>query len=265
MIFTEDQLIQVAKIIKERISKFQFRRVVSLNVRQYKETRKYNPDGTFEIVRRDYKSDNDVTVDVARGDFSFWTGNSLRGDEPFFRVFAQGYGYCDIDEYLNLSPKQGTNFVPKIGDLICGLVEREERGPKFVKWFVCSEQLMRAYTAITFSNHKSFQTEDEVRLREKLFSGNRLATNTFKKWSISQVVEGREIKRDDVVKRFHHLRTETPSKEWVHVYCCLVLFCRYGELPDSTNIPQNKEPGAAQMISWSLPENYVKNLLSLQS
>lgn len=167
---------------------------------------------------------------------------------------------------------------PREGDLVCGIVDKEKRN-SFKYWFVCSEQFLRFWTSVMFEDHESFdvkcrpnpnlseveQYSDRLmRIRKWLMSGNRLCTNSFRKWVLSEGVDTSNA--DEVAKRLYRLRTEDWSHMNVHIYAALVLLIRYGELPNDNNVPQNIDGpnGKPQpkMKHWDLPVGFMNSLLA---
>ena len=58
---------------------------------------------------------------------------------------------------LKFSPVSGTTSLPRVGDLICGLVEEKDGAACFTHWFVASEQFYRAMTLACLEDHPASQ------------------------------------------------------------------------------------------------------------
>lgn len=157
--------------------------------------------------------------------------------------------------------KSSGRIPPRVGDLICMKVEMGPKGKLWAKWwFTASEQFLHAWTLIMYANHPSFDRKD---LYKRSFTGNRLQTNSFLKYTLSHKDNGAVPDEAELSSRYFRLRTEYVSKKWVHVYCALVLIVRFGELPHAGNIPNNI--GGLKMMKWDLPYDFVRNLLGMHS
>lgn len=148
--------------------------------------------------------------------------------------------------------------------------------PTADKWCIVSEQFLRAWTAIMFDWHESFKSlvpksngdvQREKQLKSKLFSGNRLMTNTWLKTKLSYEDNKQSFTAEKSEEMYWRLRTEKISQEFVDVYAAIVLIARYGELPTSSNVPANAQPTTNCSLvtnlkrkNWSLPCNFVENL-----
>lgn len=151
---------------------------------------------------------------------------------------------------------------PKVGDLVCLIADKPSRGrknPEARYWMTCSEQFMRMWTLIMHDEHPTFKKEGDA-LRRHCMSGNRLMTNSYKKWLMSHQQNRIPIGREEAQTRFYASSVEFVAKNWVHVYAALVLMARYGEIPCSTNVPQNLDDGP-NMNQWNLPKNFVETML----
>jgi hypothetical protein len=183
---------------------------------------------------------------------------------------------------LTFSFERVKPVTPIEGDLICIFLPRKacERSygdnrnyerPIADSWFIVSDQYLRAYTAIMYDVHDALTSlipkttsrdQKEEKLKEKLFSGNRLMTNTWLKTKLAYEHNGSVFPRDASIEAYWHLRCDNASKYWVDVLATLVLISRYGELPCSSNVPNTKD-GGFQRKSWNLPESFERNLFKL--
>ncbi len=201
--------------------------------------------------------------------FSLFTSpNKLRDNDRWGKtsIYCASMNYNQLDflsnectfEPLNLKELRSNTVLPRVGDLICMEVDIGSKGkPQAKWWFNCSDQFLHAWTLIMYDSCESFVKKD---LYAHSFSGNRLQTNTFLKWSLSRKDNNISLDEDECRKRYYRLRTEYVSKKWVHLYCSLVLMARFGELPTVHNIPNNiNEP---EITKWDLPPYFVQTLLS---
>ena len=173
------------------------------------------------------------------------------------------------------------NFkLPRKGDMVCGLVastglegETRNKRPYFKYWFTCSEQFFRFWTAVMFDCHDSFTMgkvkdedgyEDIVELSDEqihrnFFKGNHLMTNTFRKYVLSCEQTGLIAAHEEIKNRFWDLRTERMSRDYVHVYCALLLILRYGRIPCPYNVPSNMGTGP-WMTKWDIPDGWIDTI-----
>lgn len=155
--------------------------------------------------------------------------------------------------------KKTTNVPPRVGDLICGLVELDnERKTYYYKyWFICSEQFLHLCNLLFSEEPQTLKEFDRV------MSGNRLMSNTYRKWSLSSAnfLKSLSLDNEERMERFYHLRHETIAKKYVHVYAAIAMICRYSERPNENNVPNNKNLQPEDKITkWDLPENYITHL-----
>jgi hypothetical protein len=119
------------------------------------------------------------------------------------------------------------------------------------------------HDALTSLVPKSTHREQrEMKLKEKLFSGNRLMTNTWLKTKLAHEQNNEVFPREESIKAYWHLRCDNASRYYVDVFAALVLISRYGELPCASNVPNTKD-GGFQRIMWNLPTDFVQNLFEL--
>ncbi len=175
------------------------------------------------------------------------------------------YSELDITKTCSFefNPRRRHKVLPQVGDLICGLVSGGSK-PKFTRWFICSEQFLRMWTLLMYEDHDSFKGKTEARLRDFSMTGNKLCTNSFLKWMMALKDNRKQVSQEEADKRYWCLRTEYPSRQWVHVYCALVLLARWGELPCKFNIPSNRNT-ENNMKHWNLPGHFITTLLKLTS
>jgi hypothetical protein len=207
----------------------------------------------------------------------------VRGRPIFFH--SKNFRQFDLthDMSFNFSSDKRLNnhSTPMEGDLLFVFLSNQtidslEKGisvsklPNADMWFIASEQFLRAYTAILYDWHETFDLMTNVpmdaprdikeeALKYKLFSGNKLMTNSWAKYHLSHEAEGKLVSQQDSIDKFWNLRTEYSSKRWVDIWCALVLAARYGELPCHQNVPNNK--AGPQRVSWDIPKNLVSKLV----
>ena len=181
--------------------------------------------------------------------FSFTKEVRLRDDPyPHKRIFLPSNNYAEFDLLiLDWEKTRSAAVPPKYNDLVCilpGDPAKNGGRPFAAKWFICSEQFMRAWTALHYDYHESFEANGkEPRMRERLMSGNRLTTNSYLKYVLSCQQSMIPIKKDELEKRYFRLRCESWAREYCHNYALLVLIGRYGELPCAANVPNNRGTG----------------------
>lgn len=221
--------------------------------------------------------------------------------ESFFGVaeprFIRGEPFCTQNKEIAFSSSTYRNFditgltfgfervkpiTPIEGDLLCIWLSSEtcqrnygdrrnyER-PTADAWFITSEQYLRAYTAIMFDMHDALTSlvpkstprdQRDLKLKEKLFSGNRLMTNTWLKTKLAHEQNNEVFPREESIKAYWHLRCDNASRYYVDVFAALVLISRYGELPCASNVPNTKD-GGFQRVMWNLPTDFVEKLFEL--
>jgi hypothetical protein len=161
-------------------------------------------------------------------------------------------------------------FTPMQGDLLCIWLSTENihgsQMPFIVAdhWFSVSEQYLRAFTAILYQWHDTFdqliprntpQDKREEALRKKLFCGNTLMVNGWLKHK--QTLEQAKMtpmSKKESGDKFYVQRW----KEGQHVdeLAALVLLARFGEIPTELNIPNNVS--GPKRTQWDLPEGFLE-------
>jgi hypothetical protein len=218
--------------------------------------------------------------------YGFTTQNAIR-DEPFefqdTQIYFHSNDYTELNNICKITFENGNlPITPIAGDLICIFMSNNtitrhttnrfrniNQKPKADKWFIASDQFLRAWTAILYDWNESFdclipkntpiENKDEI-LYKKFFSGNQLMTNSLLKYKLALEDNNLPPMSDqELEEKYWHYRTEIESKKWVDIYACLVLIARYGELPCSFNVPNNKDNGPKR-LKWNLPTNFVSNL-----
>jgi len=223
-----------------------------------------------------------------RSFFGFTYGRAIR-DEPEEIVdkelFFHSENYSQVDATIDFTfgfskdRRLCTPIAPVVGDLIfvflsnktlSSISDSDKKNTRVDAWFVVSDQFLRAWTAIMYDWHETFdriiandtpEEEKEFALREKLFSGNRLMTNAWLKHKLALGATGEVMSPEESASRYWHLRTEYASKRWVDCWAAMVLIGRYGELPCPVNVPNNRNEGP-QRVSWDLPREFVSVLLT---
>jgi hypothetical protein len=292
--------------IKEAFSQLIFRRVEIVfataftDVRYYttdKVWRHYNPDAEpyfdqYHVHNIEYHSDHF---------YGFTSTQIIRENDNLYKHAIQfdAKNYAELDiingtfEFIpirrTVAPRNDGNWnknnqYSENQDLLCGVPEMRYVDGKpayyFSKWFVCSEQFLRMWTAVMYYDHKTFQVAPgfksysnrrgaERAVFRWLMTGNRLCVNNFQKWVISAGIENVET-HEETLHRYYRLRTETLCRAWVHTYCAIVLMCRYNQLPTTSNLPQNlphptkeTQKDVLHMPYWDLPPFFCERLLGL--
>ena len=165
-------------------------------------------------------------------------------------------------------------------ELVCmQVVPPKQKGqlPLAQRWFYCSEQFLRAWTLIMYTEHDSFEKyvppkserlddEEEEYLNEasdvyrrKVFAGNHVCTNNYRKYILACEDNDQQPDDEEITKRFYRFSYEKPAREWCHFYAALVLIIRYQEQPTNVNdkgygnVPNNLS-GELYNKRWDLPE-----------
>lgn len=198
-------------------------------------------------------------VDCPNGKTIGWTGKSRQNRPPLIQ-------------------NQGRMIMK---ELVCMLVSPpKQKGqlPFAQRWFYCSEQFLRAWTLIMYTEHDTFDKyipppseklddeEEEYLLNEaadiyrrKVFAGNHVCTNNYRKYILGCEDNGQEPDDEEIRKRFYRFSYEKPAREWCHFYAALVLIIRYKEQPTNVkengygNVPNNLS-GELYNKRWDLPE-----------
>jgi hypothetical protein len=264
---------------------FVFRRVknVSFPVNSQPVYLKYElPDEEPKIVSRTSLSreELDKSVKIVCPSFRGLTDYKSVRDEPDNirgkSISFSSDTYCKFDVTgLTFDLFKSKPVTPIVGDLLCLFFSFAEsvnaKIPTARGWFITSDQHLRAYTAIMYDHHdaltsliaKNTSREDfNAKLKEKLFCGNRLMTNSWLKMKLAHEQNRVSLSREESVKAYWHLRTDDTSKYWVDVWAALVSLGRYGEIPSRFNVP-NTKGNELQRKRWHIPVNFVEDLLSL--
>lgn len=228
-------------------------------------------------------------IDINCVNFHGYTKNATMRAEP--QTFRKREILFDSSTYRNYNIT-GLKFcfekvkpiVPVAGDLVCIFMSDASCNMRYGKetpiadaWFIASDQYLRAWTAIMFDYHDSLRAlvakstkpaDMEKVLRDKLFRGNTLMTNTWRKTKLSYDQNNIEFTREESISCYWHLRVDNASRYWVDVLAALVLICRYGEIPTWENVPNTKDTPqhpVPQRDRWDLPQNFVSKLFELMN
>lgn len=273
----QPSLVRMRKAWKDNASKLVFRRIGRVIVKPedrrgtFRHTVDMNgypcvqPD-TFEGASQKEK---DQYMEAKASKFFFFTSaKPVRGESDCAQgeeIYGASGTYSQLDtinfrfSYDKVS--RTTDIVPRIGDLVCGLVARDRTGanPSFRFWFLCSEQFLRAWTLITYPKHETLiklaEGDDEDILRRKMMGGNHLRTNSHLAWLYGHQQCNLPVDPAKSLERCWALRTELASRGWCHIYAAIALMLHYGELPCPNNVPTTggSEPA---LSAWSLPEGW---------
>jgi hypothetical protein len=224
-------------------------------------------DNHLRKNRFDASSKKRLTCRVC-DDFTFETkiykGTTFYGDN-------KNYGYIDLIDTLSFSVVMSrNNLIPRTGDfdesdMVCGQVDEEGR---FKWWFICSQQFFRMWTCLFRPENESSLVEPNKRkrietegLKKFIFKHNILMTNSsFRKEHLR--CHSYNLPVDGLKDKLHLIRFEPSFKKYVHVYCALVMFGKFGinfedeEVPDSKTELAQKYP----LKKWDLPEGYKDRL-----
>jgi hypothetical protein len=217
--------------------------------------------------------------------YFFTTETAIRDNDRHGKIALFGasnkYSQIDItgpnmDFRFSYANEDRTNLVPpRPGDLVCGLIAKDKyarKNPTFRFWFTCSEQFLHAWTAIRYAEHETLDKlvtrpisdvfDHEAEVRKALFRGNKLCTNSYRKWMRANKECGVAFDQAEAEKRYYSLRCERNAVDHVHIYAALVLILRYREVPNNTNIPailSPKGPSDVTPKTWDLPEGVNSN------
>jgi hypothetical protein len=264
---------RLQQLFRDRFGSLIFRRVRDVN---------YNPRHVQKILYwiddNDWKEyptstslssfskkefENNIEIVVPK-----FTGTTL---SYFVRKENDGCGgtiYFNSNEYYEFDPltfllvKTPVFSPPRPDDLVCGYVKDDH----YTAFFKCSEQFLRCWTAICFDYHISFNKKSkkfsEQEFRTWYFSSNRLCTNSYKKYMLAKLFNGKQPTLEEQKSRFKKYRYEQVAVNWIHIYPLLVLLLRYHELPNEVNIPKNLD-GKENLNFWHIPLFSVERLLSI--
>jgi hypothetical protein len=229
-------------------------------------------------------------VELKYSNFAGFTSSRAIREEPTEyldkEIYINSNNYCQLDLTLDFTFKfnkvsQLSNpFTPQHGDLIFIFIfnktvtnnvypTKKSIKPRADFWCIVSEQFLHAWTLIQYDWHESFDKlisistpveKKEATLREKMFSGNRLMTNSWLKYKLATEDSGKTLSIEESKERYWYLRTEYASRKWVDIYAAIVLVGRYGELPCPSNIPNNKST-IPDRCSWNLPDVFMTKFL----
>ena len=254
---------------------------------------KYSSPGKYhEISREEYEKltpeERLRYINIKYRNFTAKTrANPIRDDKfDGINIYLTKYTYSEIDVSKNFTfefgdhRKYGAPCTPIPNDLIFGYIskdtynnykEKHNDDPKFQlradKWFIASEQFLRAWTLIVNGNDdisvkvpaKYIGTDEyDVVLRKKRFQSSRLMTNTLLKRQILQLEKsGKPLSEEEVDDLFWFNRTEFVSRQWVDVWACMVTMLTYGEIPCYFNrmIAYDSE---VQRPRWNIPDDLVR-------
>ncbi len=257
---SQKSLKNVAHSVKQKFKKLVFRRInyiQSFQLQRFLES-------PFPHSRRPYRGGLHLKMWKQYGveqseDFCGFTSHFCLRETDVYKNKQMPFskqGYAVLDPItLEMVPTK-CFATPRIGDLICGIVDTTTNEPFFDKWFVCSEQFYRCYTLIMFKNHESFKNAHKrPNPGQYWMSGNRLMTNSYLKWLLSLGEHNLPYDPEESKRKYWHLRTEPMSVNWVHMYCAMVYLVRYKEFPSAANVPINK--GGLTYSQWHLPKNWT--------
>jgi len=257
---------------------FIFRRVSKVNLRREDLERvcfHEDPVTTHDMDIKTYKrsdfSDKEFEKNISLHyrKFSFVTSSASIRDNDYFQhqeIYVTADSFADLDiTTLDFEEKTRVSKIPpRVGDLVCMLVRKPSNpryNPRATKYFNCSEQFMRAWTAVMYDKHPALEKKGkEPQMRDYLMSGNRLNTNSSQKYYYAHKDHGKQVDPIEMKNRFYYLRTEGPSKKFIHAYSDLVLMVRYGVLPCYLNVPANRGEGV-YMLHHDTPKGYMCGLL----
>jgi hypothetical protein len=200
--------------------------------------------------------------------YFFTQTSALRDNDPCGKAMIHGIHSHKVDfviggAYMGFVPCIPRDVMPRVGDLVCGMVAETEKGYTFTQWLICSDQFFHAWTAILYPDCEALRrnpNDDENKIRRYLMSGNRLCTNSYLKYQEGCKDSNVDFSLEERRKRFYALRTEIYSVSYVHVYAALVLMIRYGDIPNEHNVPNNLNQDP-KLKTWNLPNSWLNRIL----
>jgi hypothetical protein len=231
----------------------------------------------------------DQNVEERYSRFYFFTGDAAMRDNDRhgkISIFGASNKYSQIDIVgakmdfrFSYENEDRMNLVPpRVGDLVCGITTKDHVGrknPAYKFWFTCSEQFLHAWTAIRYAEHETLDklitrpaadfadgiADREPEIRKALFKGNKVCTNSYRKWIRANQECNVPFNQEEAEKRYYSLRCERTAVNWVHVYAALVLILRYREVPNESNVPAILDGGATPK-TWDLPVGWINRFVS---
>jgi hypothetical protein len=201
-------------------------------------------------------------------DFGFETkiykGTTFYGDN-------KNYGVLDLIDNLSFSVVMTrNNIIPRTGDfdesdMVCGLVDEEGR---YKWWFICSQQFFRMWTCLFKPENDSSLVEPNKRkrietegLKKFIFKHNVLMTNSSYRKELLRC-QSHLLPIDCLKDKLHMIRFEPSFKRYVHVYCALVMFGKFGIDFEKEDVPDSKTELAQKypLKKWDLPDRYRQRL-----
>lgn len=282
------------KNLKEKLSKLTLRRVsrVDAHNRFWLQTKIFLPAGETvgdfkeecKVMSYDAKIEPDSIERVTEYNYSHYWGTTTDyyrenvsdpcpGQTILFSNDTK-HSFDIVDGSFSFNPNCDKTVPPRKGnkagesDCICGEVKCIDGKYIYTKWFIASEQFLRMWSAVMFGKNytslmKLCKNKPET-LRDKIFSGNYVCSNSFRKWLLAHEQQGLPVDPVQYEKRYYRLRTELVNNPYVHTYAAIVLMCLYHELPNENNVPCSKDtPQAPGIKKWDLPEGFVQKLISL--
>ena len=219
--------------------------------------------------------------------YFFTTENAIRNNDHHGKIplFGASNKYSQIDivgpnmdfRFSYENEDRMNQVPPRVGDLICGIITKDKyqrKNPSYKFWFTCSDQFLHAWTAIRYAEHETLdklvtrpaidfiegRADHESEVRKALLKGNKLCTNSYRKWMRANNECGVAFDQAEAEKRYYSLRCERNAVDWVHVYAALTLILRYREVPNQSNIPSVLDGGATPK-SWDLPDGWVERFI----
>ena len=184
---------------------------------------------------------------------------NIRSRKIYFS--SEDYHNFNTDNFKFESSKHQATDLNE-GDLICGYIKsvKESKGFNcliFSKWFHSSECFYRLHRVLLgcYENRKLNGIDP---LRSYFMKGNKLATNTYKRWVIDCLSRGIKPSAEECEKRFYYIKTESSSKSWCHIYNAIFLLFMYSELPSQENIPTCS---GEKCSKWIIPDNFIEKFL----
>jgi hypothetical protein len=168
-----------------------------------------------------------------RNYYGFTTSCTVRDNDPYGGGEIFFSKKCHSELNLGFEPTgrfsrlhSELTWPPRSGQLICGLVEKGEKGLFYRKWFVCSRQFLTLWTMICYSNHPSFKSlnSDQTKsFKQMLVELDSSALQPFKMSSPSNDKNTLSLKeKQDKLRIFN---VEYSASQWSDRYQELAQLC----------------------------------------
>lgn len=278
----------------------EFRRVSSVHVEIADTNTSYNyPDGSstiindlsqlspveFEknVITRSHRfyaftSPKSMRKHGKTGEPSFWDGRGIYLDSRNYATIdpcSFRFKKVEENEAVPIPRKERVNPITNgrsPGDLIACIPQKPRREgdlPRARWWCVVSEQFLNMWTALFEPDHYMFKKNggNAFDAKDWMMSGNRLASNSVRKWVLACKDNNVDVDEKEHWNRFFVYRGE-PGGSWVHTNAAIYMHFIHNEKLTNDNIPQNKKSPRGDvpvnMKSVDLPPDFYDQCVLFQ-